>query len=120
MSLFALIAGSVRAVADKHADQSAVIGFDINLLNAAGLQGPPDGLRALDYEFCIPADPAFREEVAVIDPSARFLPGSRGRIRCAADQVLVLGNTHQARFREILLRLAGLPYVVRISEAVFE
>ena len=120
LSLFALTAGSVGATAGQGADPSAVIGFDLNLLNAAGLQGPPDGLRALDYEFCIPAGPAFREQVTAIDPSARFSPGSRGRIGCAPDQVLVLGNTHQARFREILLDLAGLPYVARISEAVFE
>jgi hypothetical protein len=108
------------AAAGEGAGPGALIGFDLNRLNASGLQGPPDGLRALDYEFCIPHGPAFRAQVAAIDPSARFHPGSRGRIGCTPDQVLVLGNTHQDGFRAILHALAGLPYVARIAEAVFE
>ncbi len=116
--LSALLGGPVGATAGDGA--AAPIGFDLNRLNASGLQGPPDGLRALDYEFCIPDGPAFRAQVAAIDPSARFHPGSRGRIGCTPDQVLVLGNTHQDGFRAILHALAGLPYVARIAEAVFE
>ena len=120
LSLMMLLSGSVGARAGEGLDPMAVIGFDLDRLDASGLQGPPDGLRALDYEFCIPAGPGPRDQVAAIDPSARFYPGRRGRIGCAADQVLVLGNTHQGGFREILLRLAGLPYVARIAEAMFE
>jgi len=118
--VLALIVPLSGAAAGEGAGSGALIGFDMNRLNAFGLQGPPDGLRALDYEFCIPDGPAFRAQVAAIDPSARFHPGSRGRIACTPDQVLVLGNTHQDRFREILHALAGLPYVARIDEAVFE
>ena len=106
----ALPIGAVAAGADP----MAVIAFDLNRLDAAGLQGPPDGLRALDYEFCIPQGQGFRDQVAAIDPSARFQPGSRGRIGCGPAQVLVLGNTHQAGFREVLLGLARLPFVERI------
>ena len=102
------------------ADQTAVIAFDLNRLDAAGLQGPPDGLRSLDYEFCIPQGQGFRDQVAAIDPSARVQPGSRGRIGCGPDQVLVLGNTHQDDYREVLLGLARLPFVERIVEAFFE
>ena len=98
----------------------AVIGFDLGRLNSDGLQGPPSGLRALDYEYCIPADEAAVAEVAAIDPSARFMPGSRGRIGCGEGEALVLGNTHQPGFRAILESLAALPYVARIVEAHFE
>jgi hypothetical protein len=98
----------------------AVIGFDLGRLNSDGLQGPPSGLRALDYEYCIPAVESAVAEVAAIDPSARFMPGSRGRIGCAAGETLVLGNTHQPGFRAILESLAALPYVARIVEAHFE
>ena len=97
-----------------------VIGFDLGALDDAGLRGPPEGLRALDYEYCIPAGDSARAEVSAIDPSARFMPGSRGRIGCREGQVLVLGNTHQPGFREVLERLAALPFVARIVEAHFE
>ncbi len=96
------------------------IGMDLGRLDEDGLHGPPDGRRALDYEFCILDTSAARIEVAAIDPSARFLPGSRGRIGCGGGEVLVLGNTHQRGFREVLAALAALPYVTRIIEAHFE
>lgn len=96
------------------------LGFDLDRLDNRGLQGPPEGLRALDYEYCIPQGVDARSEVSVIDPSARFLPGSPGRIGCRTDQVLVLGNTHQPGFREILAALARLPYVEQIVECFFE
>jgi hypothetical protein len=120
LSLILLPTPGPVGAAGQGADPAAVIGFDLNRLDGSGLQGPPDGLRALDYEFCVPVGQQFRDQVAAIDPSARFYPGSRGRIGCGSDQVLGLGNTHQGGFREILLTLAGLPYVARIAEAVFE
>jgi hypothetical protein len=97
-----------------------VIGFDLGRLDARGLQGQPSGLRALDYEYCVPAEESARAEVAAIDPSARFMPGSPGRIGCGAGETLVLGSTHQPGFRAILEALAALPYVSRIIEAHFE
>lgn len=97
-----------------------VIGFDLCDLDAQGLVGPPDGKRALDYEFCIPAGEGFAAEVQAIDDSARFQPGSAGRIGCGPGQVLVLGNTHRPDFAFVLQRLAELPYVERIERAWFE
>lgn len=97
-----------------------VIRFDLGRLDDRGLQGPPDGLRSLDYEYCIPEGGRYREQVAAIDPSARFMPGSPGRIGCRPGQVLVLGNTHQPGFRDILWALADLPFVERILESLFE
>ena len=96
------------------------LGFDPTLIGDDGLYGPPDGLRALDYEFCIPATAAAKMEVSAIGPSARFHAMSPGRIGCGAGQVLVLGNSHQPGFRELLRRLAELPYVQRIEQAWFE
>lgn len=101
-------------------DPTTVIAFALNRLDAAGIQGPPGGRRALDDEFCIPQGQVFRDQVAAIDPTARFQAGSRGRIGCGPALVLVLGNTHQGGYREVLLGLAGLPFVERIAEALFE
>jgi hypothetical protein len=122
---FAFICGQIvfsfaLAATAAGLDPTSVIAFDLDRLDAAGLQGPPDGRRALDYEFCIPRGQGPRDQVAAIDPSAHFYPGSCGRSGCGPDQVLVLGNTHQPGYRAILLTLAALPFVTRIAEAVFE
>ena len=101
-------------------DGGGVIGFDPGILDAEGLIGPPGGKRALDYEFCIPRDEGFVAEVRAIDATARFFDGSRGRIGCGPDQVLVIGNTHRPDFAVVLRRLAGLPYIERIEQAHFE
>ena len=108
------------AASELQPTSPGVIQIDLDRLDAAGLQGPPGGRRSLDYAYCIPAAPEHRAQVAALDPSARFLPGSRGRIGCRQDQVLVLGNTHQPGFRDILGALAELPFVERIVECVFE
>lgn len=99
---------------------SPAIGFDLDRLDERGLQGPLDGLRTLDYEYCIPAGDDYRARVTAIDPSARFLRGSPGRIGCRSDQVLVLGNTYQPRYRAILEALSELPFVAHIGECLFE
>ena len=111
---------AIATPAGEGASTPAVIGFDLGRLDDRGLQGPPDGLRSLDYEYCIPEGADYRAQVIAIDPSARFLPGSRGRIGCLLGQLLVLGNTHQPGFRQVLQALAALPFVKRIAESVFE
>jgi hypothetical protein len=98
----------------------ATIAFDLEAIGPDGLVGPADGRRALDYEFCIPAGDGSQAQVAGMDPTARFMPGSPGRIGCAEGQVLVLGHTHQPGFVQVLLQLAKLPYVTRIQRAWFE
>lgn len=106
--------GSQReAVAEK-------IAFDLSRLNADGLQGQPDGLRALHYEFCIPAQPEFIDEVTGIDTTLIVYPDVKGRISCGADEFLCLGNTHQPEHAAVLTRLARLPYIRRIEESFFE
>lgn len=101
-------------------DPRSKITFDLEHLNAQGLYGPPGGLRALDYEFCIPADPALEAQVKAIDPTIVIHAGSKGRIGCTKEEFLCIGNTHQPDFKEILLKLASLPDVKQIKQCFFE
>lgn len=115
--MFAVVLACVSSIALAG---PGIVELDLGRLDASGLYGRRDGRRALDYEYCIPEGQPYRDLVSAIDPSARFHRGSRGRIGCEAGQVLVLGNTHQPGYRQILLDLAELPFVERIVEAVFE
>ena len=101
-------------------ETAAKLGFDLSTLSEDGLYGPRDGRRVLDYEFCIPTGEGPWAEVAAIDLSAKAMPGSRGRIGCGPDQVLVLGNTHQPGFAAVLQALARLPFITGIQQAWFE
>jgi hypothetical protein len=96
------------------------IRFDLARLNADGLQGPPDGLRALHYEYCIPDRPEERRQVAAIDPTLQVQRGSPGRMGCGAGELLCLGHTHQPGHRRVLESLVALPFVTEIREAFFE
>jgi len=117
----ALLAGSCHSgPTATEPDPLAKITFDVERLNDHGLAGPPDGLRALSYEFCIPDRPECRDEVRAIDPTVEFMPGSRGRIGCTTGQCLCIGSTHQKDFRRVLRRLTELDYVKRIDECFFE
>jgi hypothetical protein len=97
-----------------------VIRFDSSRLDEQGLVGPADGLRALSYEFCIPAVEAHVSEVESIDATIAIQRSSPGRIGCGEAEYLAIGNTHQADFRKVLARLSRLPYVDSIEEAHFE
>ena len=114
--------GGQKTMSDDAPDSAAAekIAFDLGRLNADGLAGPPDGLRAISYELCVPDRPECLAEVQRIDPSLELMRGARGRIGCETDQVLCLGSTHQPEWRQVLARLADLPYVARITEAHFE
>ena len=96
------------------------ITFDISILDEDGLYGPPDGKRALAYEFCIPDTVRNRTEVEWIDPTITFFAESPGRIGCGKDESLCIGTTHQQDFEKILRRLAELIYVQRIDQCFFE
>ena len=112
-----LIALAACSQPKSSGNAEAKIQFDLSTLNDDGLQGPPDGLRSLSYEFCIPASK--RAEVAKLDPTIGFSE-SPGRIGCTQGQLLCIGNTHQPRFREVLFELASLSYVTEIREVFFE
>jgi len=94
--------------------------LDLPQLDKDGLRGPPDGKVAVSYEFCIPNTVECKEEVKGIDASVEFMPGSRGRLGAGKDECLCVGSTHQPNHREVLQRLAALPYVKRIIECHFE
>ena len=96
------------------------ITFDLEQLDENGLYGPPDGKRSLDYEFCVPGEPAFLETVQAIDPSVTLYPDSPGRIGCTDDQVLAIGNTHQLNAVLVLMELANLDYIQRIDRVDWE
>ena len=101
------------------ADVGARIGFDLSRLDAQGLYGPADGLRALDYGFCIPDRPDAVSAVRAIDPSVRMYRAP-GRIGCPKHTLLCIGNTHQSGYREVLSALSRLAFVERIEQVHFE
>ena len=101
-------------------DPLAKVAFDLDRFDEDGLVGPPDGKRAVSYEFCIPPSEECKELVSSIDPTVEFMCGSPGRIGCYPDECLCIGSTHQENFRDVLRRIAELPYVEKIDEAVFE
>ncbi|MEI7970810.1 MAG: hypothetical protein WCJ69_17680 [Betaproteobacteria bacterium] len=117
---FALLVALAGCATPWRAERPGKIGFDLSAIDADGLEGPPDGKRAVDYEFCVPAGDGYVAEVRVIDPSAQALPGSRGRIGCRPGQVLVMGHTHRPGWRQSLERLTVLRYVRKIEKAVYE
>lgn len=98
---------------------SPKIRFDVSVLDPRGLYGPPDGLRALSYEFCIPDRTQTAAEVRALDKTVA-MHKARGRVGCGDEQLLCIGHTHQADFRAVLEALSALPYVDRIDQAFFE
>jgi hypothetical protein len=96
------------------------IALDLSVLDDRGLRGPPNGLRSMSYEFCIPANERYAAEVQRIDPTLELMRGSRGRIGCTKNQYLCVGQTGQRNHRQVLQRLAALDYTSRIVESTFE
>ena len=92
------------------------ITFDITAISPEGLIGPPNGLRSVSYEFCIPAREQSLKEVQAIDPTIKYYANSPGRIGCHNDQYLCIGDTHNPQWKAILLSIAGLNYVERIDQ----
>jgi hypothetical protein len=90
------------------------ITFDLSMISEAGLIGDATSLRAMNYEFCIPAQAKSLATVQKIDPSLIY-SRSPGRIGCQKDQYLCIGSTHQPQWREVLLQLAALSFVEKIA-----
>jgi hypothetical protein len=116
-----LLCGSCgRQTAADEIDASGKITFDLEQFNADGLRGPPDGLAAIDYEFCIPNQERHKQQIRSIDSTVQFMCGSRGRINCDKTRCLCIGSTHQESFRQVLLDLAAMDYIERIDWCVWE
>jgi hypothetical protein len=96
------------------------IAFDLNALDKNGLSGPKNGKVAIDYEFCIPAEKSYLDQILKIDPSIKIQKKARGRIRCSRAEWLCMGNTHQKKYREKILEIAELNFVKRIEHTFFE
>lgn len=94
--------------------------IDFNRLDENGLAGPPNGKVAVNYEFCIPAEEKYQQEVKKIDATAEFQKGAKGRAGCKADQWLAIGSTNQKNYRRVIYELASLSYVQQIQETYFE
>lgn len=96
-------------------DTDAKIGFDLSTLDENGYEETAAERRFVVYELCIPARDEYVRQVRIIDPTLQMHPGSAGQIGCAPDQILAIGNTRQAAWRDALERLAALRYVKRIG-----
>jgi len=81
-------------------DPWSKVELDLTALDEAGLRGPPDGKVAVAYEFAIPDTATHRAEIAAIDPTVQFMPGSRGRIGAGEGQCLCIGSTHQDNYQD--------------------
>jgi hypothetical protein len=125
LPLLALIAGLLMASCTHSSvrpSQGALhkIEFNINQLDQDGLRGPAEGKVAVSYEFAIPNTEACKNQVKSIDPTIQLAPGSAGRIKATKDECLCIGSTHQRNNRQVLQKLAELPYVKRIIECWYE
>ena len=96
------------------------IHFDLTMLNDEGLYGAPDGLQALSYEFCIPAEEQLVAEIQSIDSTIIIYKNAPGRIGCSEGEYLCIGNTHQKNYSEVLRKLVGLEYIRKIEQSFFE
>lgn len=119
LALALALLADARAASEAHGRSAGKLGFDTSDLDAAGLYGPPDGLRALAYEFCIPDRSDARAAVRAIDASVRIYRAP-GRVGCSAGRLLCVGSTHQSGYLGVLSALARLPVVERIEQAWFE
>lgn len=104
----------------SHPAQSTKITFPLDDIRTDGLRGPPDGLVAVSYEFCVPAEDQVYQEILQIDPGLKVHSRSPGRIGCVNNQALVIGETHRPDWREVLQELSTLAYVTEIRECFFE
>jgi hypothetical protein len=96
------------------------ITFDVASLDDDGLYGPPNGKRALSYEFCIPDIERYKSKVKRLDLTLQCMSESPGRIGCGTHENLCIGSTHQKNFRDVLRDVAELTYVTRIDQSFFE
>ncbi len=97
------------------------IRIDLSEFNDEGYRVHPDGEKsATSYEFCIPANDSVLAEVKAIDPTAGEMKGSKGRSGCSDMEWLVIGNTRQKNFKDVIRKLAELSYIRKITETFWE
>jgi len=82
------------------------INFDTTEIDENGLIGPPGGQVLIAYEFRIPVERRKQKEIKRIDPSIRF------HKRPGDDTYFCIG---EGATENVLLKLASLPYIIRID-----
>lgn len=82
------------------------ISFDTSKIDENGLIGPPDGQVLIAYAFRISIDRGRQKEINRIDPSVRFYK------RPGDDTYMCIG---EGATEDVLIKLASLPYIVRID-----
>ena len=121
--LLSVVLVGCHAAAERstsHPVQSTKINFPLDDIRPDGLRGPPDGLVAVSYEFCVPASDQVYQEILRVDPDLKIYSDSPGRIGCVSSQALIIGETHHPNWREVLQELSTLTYVTEIRECFFE
>ena len=93
------------------------IGFDYSGIDDHGLR---NGEAAVDYEFCIPAEETYLNQVMSIAPQIKMMKNSKGRIGCTGQQWLMINSTHSAEWKKQLYAIAYLDFVERIEETFYE
>lgn len=73
----------------------------------------------IDFEFCIPKDEKYYQEILAIDPGLKKAE-SKGRSKCSDNQYLIMGNTHNKDYMDILCKIANLEYVKEINQTFWE
>ena len=103
---------TVRSAASQARGPGHKIAFDLSKINSLGLEGPP--LHTVHYGFCFPADPAYTTQIQGIDSAVKI--DETAGAGCAGGEWRATGSTHQPGFKQVLLDLAGLPYVSSIQK----
>jgi hypothetical protein len=93
------------------------IEFDYSGIDENGLR---NGEVAVDYEFCIPAEETYLNQVMSIAPAIKVMKNSKGRIGCTSQQWLIINSTRSAEWKKQLYAIAYLNFVERIEETFYE
>jgi hypothetical protein len=90
--------------------------FSLTQLDA---MGKGQSGTSIDYEFCIPNRAEHKAEVLRADSTVQFYT-SPGRIKCARNQLLCIGNTRSPEYKRRLFKLCSLDYVQSIEQTFWE
>jgi hypothetical protein len=122
LTVLAVCTGAVNSCgSSKQKQPSEKISFDLSEFTDDGLRERPKGeFNAISYEFCIPADEETLNEVKKIDTTLSVYKTSKGRSGCSDKEWLCIGKSHRAGFKSVILKLASLRYIRKISETFWE
>ncbi len=93
------------------------ITFNIKHFDDRGLYG--DDKTAVDYEFCVPNNSETIKTINEIDSSIKPLKG-KGRIKCAENHIVMIGNSYNKDIKNILCKLSQLDYITEINQVFWE